>query len=491
MTVRPPNPPTYYRVPMTSADGSDAEFRRRFDEIIAEMSPDEIHQLLGTIMGAGPAAGAMPPRPDLRRAPLDEPTILTVRLDLEEAKPPIWRRLELRGDLTLAEVHRIIQVSFDWLDYHLHRFALGGHPFSPDAQLFLCPFDVEEGEDEGLPAAEVRLDETVQDVGDTLRYVYDYGDDWRIRLKVEAVRPAPDDAPDAVATGGRRAAPPDDSGGITDAESLAEVLADPAVFDLEALNQALEAEQLGLAVAGLHPALADVVEGLDGTPASFEISFRLIDVVSAPEPPQHEELAQALYPARWFLERAGDGGIDLTQAGYMTPEMVIAASTVVPDQDTWYGKNNRENLAVHVLAFREALQTVKLLRKYKGKLLPTRRAAAAGTDPQALWKLLVEALIPPKDGFERDATALLLLHIASTRRAQPVSFNQVAEELTQRGWRMGGGPVDFMSIRGLPAVALLRSFTTDQERAGRAIESFTPLARTLAATALAPADNEE
>src|SRR5699024_8394026 len=39
-------PPTYYRVPMTSADGSD-EFRRRFDEIVAEMSPDDIHEMLG------------------------------------------------------------------------------------------------------------------------------------------------------------------------------------------------------------------------------------------------------------------------------------------------------------------------------------------------------------------------------------------------------------------------------------------------------------
>src|SRR5699024_12315904 len=83
--ARSPGPPptTYYRVPMPPSDGSDADFRRRFDEIIAEISPDEIHEILGTLMGAGSISGAQMPRPDLRRAPLGEPTILTVRLAVQ------------------------------------------------------------------------------------------------------------------------------------------------------------------------------------------------------------------------------------------------------------------------------------------------------------------------------------------------------------------------------------------------------------------------
>src|SRR5699024_7787481 len=72
---RAPDPPTYYRVPMTSADGSD-EFRRRFDEIVAEMSPDDIHEMLGALMGPGSITGARAPRPDLRRTPLEEPAVL-------------------------------------------------------------------------------------------------------------------------------------------------------------------------------------------------------------------------------------------------------------------------------------------------------------------------------------------------------------------------------------------------------------------------------
>jgi len=68
--------------------------------------------------------------------------LAAVRSDLGSAKPPIWGRLELRSDLTLDQVHRIIQVSFDWLDTHLQRFAPGGSPLDRGAQLSLCPFDV-------------------------------------------------------------------------------------------------------------------------------------------------------------------------------------------------------------------------------------------------------------------------------------------------------------------------------------------------------------
>lgn len=41
-----------------------------------------------------------------------------------------------------------------WADSHLHRFSLGGHPFDRTSQLFLCPYDVEEGEEDddgGIP----------------------------------------------------------------------------------------------------------------------------------------------------------------------------------------------------------------------------------------------------------------------------------------------------------------------------------------------------
>lgn len=110
-----------------------------------------------------------------------------------------------------------LQASFGWTDSHLWRFSIGGDPFDSSSQLFLCPWDDEEGETDdegGIPASAVRLDEVVQVPGEILSYVYDYADNWGITLRLEDVLPAVLGTPSAVAVDGRRGAPPEDCGGV-------------------------------------------------------------------------------------------------------------------------------------------------------------------------------------------------------------------------------------------------------------------------------------
>jgi hypothetical protein len=47
----------------------------------------------------------------------------------------------------------------------------------------------------------------------------------------------------------------------------------------------------------------------------------------------------------------------------------------------WIGENNREANAVPLLDFRQSLQSMGLLRKYKGRLMLTKAGAAAQRDP--------------------------------------------------------------------------------------------------------------
>jgi hypothetical protein len=202
-----------------SQDDRQSDLLQQFDAIISGAGLDDLRQLAGALsqLGVGPEEQARPRRPELRRPRLTELQRFVVRVDLRHAKPPIWRRLEVRSDLTLDVVHRVVQAAFGWTDSHLWRFSLGGDPFSSSSQVFLCPWDVEEGDfedDGGIPAAAIRLDETLQVPGEILSYDYDYGDNWELTLRLEHVLPAAAGTPSAVAVDGRRAAPPEDCGGL-------------------------------------------------------------------------------------------------------------------------------------------------------------------------------------------------------------------------------------------------------------------------------------
>lgn len=306
----------------------------------------------------------------------------------------------------------------------------------------------------------MHLDEALQEVGDVLRYCYDYGDGWELRIMDEEVRPAPEGVPAARVRGGCRAAPPEDCGALTMAEELATVLPDPAHFDRDELQQALVDEAAGRDAldSRMHPALADLLDRCG--PAGASLGRRSLSVVFPPEPPEPEELERDLHAVTWFLDRAADGGIPLTPAGYLRPADVEEACRVVPVMERWYGKNNRESHAGPLLRFREALQSFRVLRKYKGSLLPTRGAAAARSDLSQLWEWLLSSAIPAPGGFEHDATLVLLLHAADSRPEEGISLAEVAADVTALGWSVDDGrPVPEILIHERPVASMLANIS--------------------------------
>ena len=431
---------------------------RTFRAALEGMGSTDLGLLAARLLDTGSAAasiGTCPDvdsigrdRPELRRPPLGEPALLRIRVELDHATPPIWRRLDIRSDASLDAVHQVLQAAYGWAGSHLHRFSLGGSPFDVGSQLFLCPYDVQEGEDEGPPASEVRLDETIQEPGDTLRYVYDYGDSWELTLRLEQRLPCPDAAPTARCVDGRRAAPPEDSGGITDAAELAEVLADPAAFDPEEVNQALAHPLAGwgglleVDLTRFDPQVVQLMERLGPTFSGQELLGCITRMEDNAPQVSSAEKEVSLGAFGWFLDRAAGEGFLLTSAGYLRPADVEEAVTVVPGMGDWihYGKNNRESNAAPLLYFREMLQSVGLLRKSKGRLLLTRKGAALRNDPEALWDYLVGRLrTPSKVPAATEATVLLCAGVASSA-GEPVSFDPVTAALAELGWGVDLGP---------------------------------------------------
>ena len=132
-------------------------------------------------------------------------------------KPPVWRRVQLRADTRLDQLHEILQAALGWENYHLHAFSFGEEEFGPrDPELNLDFSD----------ERQVTLGE-LTDIGARFRYTYDFGDNWEHEILVEdLLDPNPDTHyPTLVAAKG--ACPAEDCGGTWGYADLKAILANP------------------------------------------------------------------------------------------------------------------------------------------------------------------------------------------------------------------------------------------------------------------------
>lgn len=143
---------------------------------------------------------------------------LVLRLELNEIKPPIWRRIAVPASITLDLLHDVIQVAMGWEDYHLHQFDIVGRRYTED------PEEPDHGEDENG----VVLGDRIHQVGSRFAYLYDFGDGWRHTVRVERVERIPENhAVDIACLAGRRRCPPEDVGGPSGYATYLEALAHP------------------------------------------------------------------------------------------------------------------------------------------------------------------------------------------------------------------------------------------------------------------------
>jgi hypothetical protein len=263
-----------------------------------------------------------------------------------------------------------------------------------------------------------------------------------------------------VVLSGRRAAPPEDCGGVTDGAELAELLGDSEAFDIDAINASLRSPYVALSEHNLDRRLIDLINRLTYSPVGEDLERRAVALMSDPEPSEARELRDAFRAFTWFLDRAAEGEISLTAAGYLRPVDVAAAARVVPTMEGWIGKANRESETTPILHFRQVLQSLGLLRKYKGALRLTRAGAAAQQAPEELSNRLADTLVPAESGFNADA-ALLLLAYAATSADAELPLDDVAAALTAAGWQTDDGPIERQDLYAIPALEVLRNVTAE------------------------------
>ena len=114
--------------------------------------------------------------------------IYKLKVTLLGTKPPIWRRLLVPANLTLAQLHAVLQVAMGWQDGHMHEFSIGerriGIPNPQDRLMGMPPVENEQ---------KVRLSGVLARVGAKAIYTYDFGDSWEHGIILEkCLPPVPD-----------------------------------------------------------------------------------------------------------------------------------------------------------------------------------------------------------------------------------------------------------------------------------------------------------
>lgn len=208
--------------------------------------------------------------------------VYRLKVTLKGSVPKIWRRLEVPGDVTLGDLHAVLQVAMGWGEEHLHMFSFKTGLARQQREEIIRQMmksgrwddrALRESVDYGQADGEMRVDDTEDEDGVTLAevaptekmkfvYEYDFGDSWDHEILVEKIGEAEAGVKYPRCTKGAGRGPEEDCGGVWGWAELVEIMAnpkdpeyaerrewlglkrgekfDPEAFDVEAVNRELE-----------------------------------------------------------------------------------------------------------------------------------------------------------------------------------------------------------------------------------------------------------
>jgi Plasmid pRiA4b ORF-3-like protein len=154
----------------------------------------------------------------------DVPQVYQFKLTLATIKPAIWRRIQVPGTYTFWDLHIAIQDAMGWMDAHLHQFDVI-NPLTGEEEEIGIP-DTEWGNN-SLPGWKVPISAYFSLKNRSTFYVYDFGDNWEHRVKLEKLLPEDSSQTYPVCMAGERACPPEDCGGVWGYGNLLKTLKKP------------------------------------------------------------------------------------------------------------------------------------------------------------------------------------------------------------------------------------------------------------------------
>ncbi|WP_045226949.1 plasmid pRiA4b ORF-3 family protein [Methyloterricola oryzae] len=128
-----------------------------------------------------------------------------LRVELQDISPIIWRLIWVESNLSLVQLHHVVQAAMGWSDAHLHEFTI-------DDMHYATPHPEDDLDRPLSDERRVRL-HTLLKPGLEFEYLYDFGDSWQHTIRVERAESVKELYGYAHIEAGSRACPPDDCGG--------------------------------------------------------------------------------------------------------------------------------------------------------------------------------------------------------------------------------------------------------------------------------------
>ncbi len=175
---------------------------------------------------------------------------LKIQLEPNYIKPPIWRRILVKSNISFMDLHKIIQVTMGWENAHLWSFDYENYSISKPSK-----FDTF---GDTIDANTIKLSEVLKKVKSKISYTYDFGDGWDHIITLEKILEVVDinqKLPTCIK--GKRACPPEDCGGVWGYQNLLDIISnkkhpehdemiawlgggfDPEEFEIDDINDCL------------------------------------------------------------------------------------------------------------------------------------------------------------------------------------------------------------------------------------------------------------
>jgi hypothetical protein len=130
--------------------------------------------------------------------------VYQLKVWLQGISPMVWRRLLVRSDSTIADLHYTIQIAIGWSDVHLNRFHIHGQDFGVYHDGGISFTDNPE---------KVLLSAFGFRTRERFLYEYDFHDAWLHEVRIEKRLLLDPKLTYPVCIDGKHAAPPEDFGG--------------------------------------------------------------------------------------------------------------------------------------------------------------------------------------------------------------------------------------------------------------------------------------